>query len=65
MEKTREKRQWISSDLAMPCPFCGSERLFLLEDEIYWVSCSECGANGPSGVDGKEALKRWNLLDHK
>lgn len=43
-----------------PCPFCNSERLIILQDENYWVACLNCCAEGPDGMNGKEAIARWN-----
>jgi len=56
----------MPTDHAMECPFCGSNRLLVMDKgDAYWVSCGECDANGPSGESAVEALERWNWLGHK
>lgn len=48
------------------CKFCGGiAQLIERRDEDHWmpryaVSCIECGAVGPSDIDEKVALKKWN-----
>ena len=36
------------TDRLRPCPFCGeAENLYIgMEDGIYFVRCSDCGARG-------------------
>ena len=40
-----------------PCPFCGSLAVALVGND---VRCGNCCAAGPFGVDGEQAIKRWN-----
>jgi len=40
-----------------PCPFYGSHSVALVGLE---VRCGNCCAAGPFGVDGEQAIKRWN-----
>lgn len=43
---------------ALPCPFCGSDRI--LEGYKYSAICVDCGATGPDKARAKDALKAWN-----
>jgi hypothetical protein len=43
----------------LPCPFCGAEG----ENghtAVWWVSCVECGADGPTADTEGEAAVAWN-----
>lgn len=47
-----------------PCPFCGSEKVYLTGNKKYWVVCGKCGAEGPTlhvlwDYKGP-AIKAWN-----
>ena len=55
----------------LPCPFCGNADLLDIPDDgymgLYWVSCSNCGAEGPTTdahafpKTGKDLAKeKWN-----
>lgn len=49
------------TDKIKSCPFCGGEA----EKEwgipsIYWVRCTECGAEGGQYPSFKEAIEAWN-----
>lgn len=41
-----------------PCPFCGSEDVYSYDPE--WVTCPNCGAEGPPEVTCELAIKSWN-----
>ena len=49
------------------CPFCGSDKLEYFDDKweggeatIFWVSCEECFAGGPTGKNKRLAVVLWN-----
>ena len=51
------KGDWMSEKL-LPCPFCGSANTMLVETpRPWWVTCNDCGADGPTGDD---CIERWN-----
>jgi Lar family restriction alleviation protein len=43
------------------CPFCESTDLVTTSYgiETYAVLCNGCGAEGPTGVDEKDAAEKW------
>lgn len=50
------------------CPFCGSSGASVLSVMVdttrprrYAVRCKSCGATGPLGDSGKEALSKWGI----
>lgn len=47
-----------------PCPFCGSVDLSADPEDMLlltWVSCNNCGAQGPSyNDDPYQAIEAWN-----
>lgn len=45
-----------------PCPFCGNEDLWLLNDDGYYIFCNsqDCGAEGPVRELPTEAAEAWN-----
>ena len=44
-----------------PCPFCGGKKLAVFGCyEEYYVSCSGCFTEGPSGETYEEATEAWN-----
>ena len=47
---------------SLPCPFCGETtgevKLGRYKGRAY--HCSICGADGPIGIDNKDAFKQWN-----
>lgn len=46
---------------AMECPFCGGTTPELIDlGTTFWVSCTACNANGPSGSSAEQALEHWN-----
>ena len=52
------------SDKLKPCPFCGSEGGVAI-DVSSWVTCRECGAEGPVAEPGAadcrgQAAALWN-----
>lgn len=55
----------------LPCPFCGSQYLDFNSrphelGAIFWVSCTECFADGPPGDGSKEeAVRLWNVRTFK
>ena len=46
----------------LPCPFCGSTKLDVVLDEIYYVTCDTeaCGADGPYSANRERAIEKWN-----
>jgi len=53
------------------CPFCKSEELedhtFALKGkekrtlkQLFWISCGDCGANGPQATSVELAWEKWN-----
>lgn len=42
------------------CPFCNSFDVTLGHTTNYWVSCNECGADGPSAPTAKAANQAWS-----
>lgn len=44
-----------------PCPFCGSEDLYVRDNSGHYVACKNCDAYGPYGKDDEEAIQLWNL----
>jgi Lar family restriction alleviation protein len=45
----------------MECPFCGGTATELIDlGATFWLSCTACGANGPSGDSAEQALEYWN-----
>lgn len=45
-----------------PCPFCGgvAEIRDAAFKRVFWVECSECGANTSAFGNCKEAADMWN-----
>lgn len=49
-----------------PCPFCGSDALFVSErNSKSYVRCGKCYAYGPDGKNKEEAIERWNSAPRK
>jgi len=47
-----------------PCPFCGSTKLGSTRFEVghlHWITCRDCKANGPVGIDEEESIGKWNI----
>ena len=45
------------------CPFCHREGCVLnssANDNLHWVSCEECGADGPAEQEKESAINYWN-----
>lgn len=55
----------------LPCPFCGSEKVRLVPGYCRFVSCRQCGGEGPTTTCDKvgsanadaEATRLWNARD--
>lgn len=48
--------------LPKPCPFCGSGDVGIesySNEEWFFVSCHECGANGPEESTASKAALAW------
>jgi hypothetical protein len=44
-----------------PCPFCRSTNLQVIEAEVIYVSCDDCGAEGPyHKTDIDLAIDYWD-----
>tara|TARA_R100001163_G_C5068474_1_gene208868 strand:+ start:12072 stop:12347 length:276 start_codon:yes stop_codon:yes gene_type:complete len=49
-----------------PCPFCGHFFPQLLEsDDLCWISCIECDADGPPKPTVTEAQRAWNTRPYQ
>lgn len=49
-----------------PCPYCGSERVFLCERrDIYNMVCLNCFATGPEYRNMSGCIRRWNKAIRK
>ena len=45
------------------CPYCGSERLMLANQNSFsWVWCRNCQTMGPSCESAEEAVIKWNSV---
>ena len=45
------------------CPFCHREGCVLnssANDNLHWVTCEECGADGPAEKERESAINYWN-----
>ena len=45
------------------CPFCHKEGCVLNSssmDNLHWVTCEECGADGPAELERESAINYWN-----
>lgn len=42
----------------LPCPFCGSEAVYV--DRLSACRCSDCEALGPFGWNESDARQAWN-----
>ena len=44
-----------------PCPFCeGGARIIGAVGTVFWVKCTECGAETQSELTKQRAAERWN-----
>ena len=44
-----------------PCPFCGGKQLsFNNAYGVCWLTCTDCGCEGPDGYGEAEAIEAWN-----
>ena len=49
------------SEEIKPCPFCGSEDVEVFSNYgRYFVTCCDCGSEGPNKEGKEEAIKGWN-----
>lgn len=53
-------------DHPRPCPFCGTIRPCVFKTNgrfcpMSFIECYGCKAQGPTGLNLKEAVKLWNL----
>lgn len=56
--------------LLEPCPFCGSydvsrtSEFGIKSNELYWIDCQYCQAEGPTNHDRSVAIAAWNTRTH-
>jgi Lar family restriction alleviation protein len=49
------------SEQIKPCPFCSSEDVEVFSNYgRYFVTCCDCGSEGPNKEGKEEAIKGWN-----
>ena len=45
----------------LPCPFCwGGARIIGAVGTVFWVKCTECGAETQSEITKQRAAEKWN-----
>ena len=44
----------------LPCPFCGNLHIMLIGKKWRRPECQNCGAEGCSHTDDREAIIMWN-----
>jgi len=45
-----------------PCPFCGSEDIYVVDNSDWgmcWCGCAQCGTEGPCRPDRFNAIAMW------
>lgn len=61
------ERQLVSDPDLEPCPFCGSDDVYIEVDEgcrPAWyatITCAICACSGPKGQTVDEAVVDWNV----
>lgn len=53
----------IANDTLRPCPFCGSSHVYSKNRgtaDKHWVTCRDCGTDGPFLDDESAAIAAWN-----
>ena len=50
-----------------PCPFCGSEVLFIQRTETgrVYIACVECGSRSGNYGKKQDAVRAWNRRETK
>lgn len=50
----------------LPCPFCwGGARIIGAVGTVFWVKCTECGAESRNEITKQQAAERWNRREGK
>lgn len=58
---TAKDRKLLAAGSPFHCPFCGSHSIQILEsDELCWVNCMTCEADGPPQKTMGQAIDAWN-----
>ena len=47
---------------AEQCPYCTCETGTLKKNDVWFVFCCHCGAQGPTDIDELGAIHEWNLV---
>lgn len=56
------KKQIGMSENLKPCPFCGSNEIFIDQPDAncFYVGCANCGVNGTTANTKERAVEAWN-----
>ena len=59
--------EYYPSDGDEPCPFCQSMDLDLnssgTKNHLFWITCCNCGCEGPLHLTKDEASQYWNTRE--
>ena len=45
------------------CPVCGSGSAFVEQEDVFYVTCPDCGTMGPHAQTKQEAVYAWNAAN--
>jgi Lar family restriction alleviation protein len=49
----------------LPCPFCAGVDVDMHDGVVvFWVSCTDCGCEGPIERSARKAVSSWNRRPH-